>query len=94
MIPDGPFSTISLPPSELADGRYSFAVVQDPDNADVVANQAVLAEYGAQAPGRTEFLEKLKSLAPKHPLVRELKEKDLAFEEALQKHQEALSGAA
>ncbi|PWN94403.1 hypothetical protein FA10DRAFT_274336 [Acaromyces ingoldii] len=66
----------------------------DPDNADVVANQAVLAEYGAKAPGSTEYLEKLKSLAPRHPLVRELKEKDLAFEEALQKHQEALSGAA
>lgn len=94
MIPNGSLYNVSLPPSEFADGRYSSAILQDPDNADVVANQAVLAEYGAQAPGRTEYLEKLKSLAPKHPLVRELKEKDLAFEEALQKHQEALSGAA
>lgn len=71
---------------------YFFS--QDPDNADVIANQAVLAEYGAKTPEKSVFLSKLQKLAPKHPLVRELKEKDAAFDEAIQKHKEALAGAA
>lgn len=84
--------------SEYDDAQSSLtqAIELNPKYADALANQIPLATLAKQT-GQTEALHEalahLRSAAPQHALLRDLKEKERLFDEAFVQHREALSNA-
>ena len=84
--------------SEYDDAQSSLtqAIELNPKYADALANQIPLATLGKPT-GQTEALHEalahLRSAAPQHALLRDLKEKERFFDEAFVQHREALSNA-
>lgn len=77
--------------------RADWALSQDADNAEVLANKVCLACTTAKAPPAEALeaaLSQLRAVAPEHSLLRDLAEKDSLFDEALRSQREALSTAA
>jgi hypothetical protein len=71
--------------------------LQESTNAEALANKVPIAftiAKSAQGEALQTSLSQLRAVAPDHPLLRDLQEKEALFDEALQSHKEALSAAA
>ncbi|KAL9940183.1 hypothetical protein V8E36_000888 [Tilletia maclaganii] len=68
-----------------ADKVLADAAALDSQNAHVLANRAALAGHisaSRSSDAATEFIEKLRAVAPTHPLIRDLDEKAQLFDDA------------
>lgn len=75
---------------------HGTSFLQDAKNVDVLANKvpiAYVSAKSAQSSALQASLANLKAVAPAHPLLMDLEEKDALFDEALKTHREALSAA-
>ncbi|UZJ51653.1 hypothetical protein CBS101457_000973 [Exobasidium rhododendri] len=72
------------------------ALELDASSADTQANKVPIA-YASTKTGQSEALQatlsQLRAVAPNHPLLRDLQEKEVLFAESMQAHKEAISAA-
>ncbi|KFX92784.1 hypothetical protein O988_07125 [Pseudogymnoascus sp. VKM F-3808] len=73
-------SEIHLGRFEEAEAALSQAIKQFPDNADVIANMAVLSILSGK--DRSEYVQSLQKLDPEHPYIKGVEEKSDLFDKA------------
>ncbi|KFZ06671.1 hypothetical protein V501_07188 [Pseudogymnoascus sp. VKM F-4519 (FW-2642)] len=76
-------SEIHLGRFEEAEAALSQAIKQFPENADVIANMAVLSILSGK--DRSEYVQSLQKLDPEHPYIKGVEEKSDLFDKAASK---------
>ncbi|OBT86068.1 hypothetical protein VE02_05701 [Pseudogymnoascus sp. 03VT05] len=76
-------SEIHLGRFEEAEAALSQAITQFPENADVIANMAVLSILSGK--DRREYVQSLQKLDPEHPYIKGVEEKSDLFDKAASK---------